>query len=113
MRRAPGSSHNRPVTAAPAATDPMPTAELARRIGVTVQTFWKNRQRYQLIDRMPPALTSAHRAWDRATIEAWLQRHHPARPAARPANDAAPLPPPGNDAEWQGYLASHYGVPAE
>jgi len=66
---------------------PMTCAELAERLGVTVETFYRNRGDLHAHDGLPAPL-SRHRPWrwHRPTIEAWLARFHPCAPP-RAAND--------------------------
>lgn len=92
---------------------PMFAPEIAQRLGVTVETFYKRRKQYHLCDRMPRPMNSTGRpAYDRAGMEAWFTRNDPRRPPLRPANDIdAPLMP-RNDDEWNGFLHQHYGVDA-
>ncbi|MGY3392973.1 putative DNA-binding transcriptional regulator AlpA [Bradyrhizobium sp. USDA 3311] len=93
-------------------TRPMTSRDVAERLGITVETFYLNRQRYHLVDKMPrPLSESGRHKFDRASMEAWLTRHHPQR-APTPANDPAPPPMPNNDAEWSDFLHRHY-APAQ
>lgn len=94
-------------------TTPMHAAEIAQRLGVTVETFYKRRTRYILIDGMPRPMTSTGRpAYERAGMEAWLTRQDPRRPKA-PANDSIAPPMPNSDAEWNTFLRQYRGQPAE
>lgn len=87
---------------------PMHAAEIAQRIGVTLDTFYKRRTRYHMIDGMPRPINSTGRpAYDRAGMEAWLTRFHPLRPAA-PANDPLPHPAPAAIDEHRVLLARAY-----
>lgn len=67
---------------------PMLAAELAARLGVSLDAFYRTRHRYHREGL--PAPISQHRPlrWHRASVEAWLGRHHPLAPRA-PANDTA------------------------
>jgi hypothetical protein len=89
---------------------PMFASEVARRIGVTLDTFYKNREKYRLVDGMPAPISRVGRmAWDRAGMEAWLTRNDPRRPRnLRAANDAIAPPMPNSDAEWSDFLHRHY-----
>lgn len=95
------------------ATVPMHAAEIAQRLGVTTDTFYKNREKYRLIDGMPAPIANVGRmAWDRDSMEVWLRRHDPRLPKT-PTNDiVAPLQP-HNDEQWNAYLHQQYGQPAE
>jgi hypothetical protein len=89
-------------------TAPMTARDVAARLGVTIETFYFNRQRYHLVDKMPRPLNATGRQkYDRASMEAWFSRHHPLAPA-RPANDIVSPPRPNNDEEWRDFLHKHY-----
>jgi predicted DNA-binding transcriptional regulator AlpA len=89
---------------------PMYAPEIAGRLGVGVDRFYKNRERYRMIDGMPqPISTIGRMAWDRAGMEAWLTRHDPRRPKII-ANDAIAPPQPHADGEWNQFLHQHYGA---
>jgi hypothetical protein len=94
---------------------PMFAIEIAQRLGIALETFYRNRQRYHLIDKMPRPINSTGRpAYDRAGMEAWLTRNDPRRPPAMvAANDAIAQPPPNSDGEWNAFLHQHYRQPAE
>lgn len=88
-------------------SDPMPLAELAARLGRSRDWLYRHRNRLHADDGLPPPLTRGGRPmWDRASIEAWLTRHHPARPA-QAANDSV-RPPPRDDDGWRAALAAEY-----
>jgi len=92
---------------------PMRAAEIAARMGVDPTTFYRNRERYRLIDKMPAPISEVGQPkWDRASMEAWLTRNDPRRPKVI-ANDALPPPMPNTDADWNAFLHQHYCVPAE
>lgn len=93
---------------------PMFAPEIAKRLGCALATFYRNRQRLHLIDKMPRPINQTGRpAFDREGMEAWLTRNDPRRPKAAAANDdALPPPAPNSDAEWRAFLQQHYG-PAE
>lgn len=87
---------------------PFTAAELAARLGRSTDWLYRHFDRLVIEDRMPLPLSSiGRRRWDRATIEAWLGRHHPLAPAAPPANDNAGRP--AGDQDWRAYLAQAYG----
>lgn len=73
---------------------PYTAREVADAIGIRLTTFYRNRRHYELVDRMPKPICSGGRhRYERASMDAWLTRFHPQRPAA-PANDpVAPLAP--------------------
>ncbi len=87
---------------------PMRSAELAGRLGHSADWLYRNLDRLVAEEKMPAPLTRrGHHTWDRASIEAWLGRHHPHAPP-EPANDAAPAPEPFSDRAWQKHLAEVY-----
>lgn len=95
-------------------TKPMHAAEIAERLGVVLRTFYKRRERYHLIDKMPRPINSTGRpAYDRASMEAWLTRNDPRRPLVQAANDSIAPPMPSSDNEWNTYLQRLYTQPAE
>lgn len=93
---------------------PMFAREIAGRLGCALATFYRNRPRLHLIDKMPrPMKETGRPAYDRAGMEAWLTRNDPRRPKAAAANDVLPPPMPNSDAEWREFLHQHYATPAE
>ncbi|WP_398473376.1 hypothetical protein [Tardiphaga sp.] len=91
----------------------MHAAEVAKRLGVTVATFYRRRPKLHMVDGMPRPITSTGRpSYDRASMEAWLTRNDPRRPPAA-ANDSIAPPMPNSDAEWNRFLRQTYGQPAE
>lgn len=88
-------------------TAPMKPPEISARIGVTVDTFYKNRQRYIKCNGMPDSIAGGKSGYDRASMEAWLTRYHPARPP-RPVNDVFAVPDPATDEEHRARLALAY-----
>lgn len=95
-------------------TKPMHASEIAERLGVTVTTFYKRRQRYHLVDKMPrPINTTGRPAYDRAGMEAWLTRNDPRRPMVQVANDSIAPPMPNSDGEWNTFLRQRYAQPAD
>lgn len=101
-------------TAAPAAfARTVTAAEIAARLRIRVRTFYKRRHHFQLVHRMPAPVAGPPFRWDRASIEAWFGRHHPAMPKAPPANDALPVPQPFGEDAWRAHLTAHYGPQGE
>jgi predicted DNA-binding transcriptional regulator AlpA len=95
-------------------TQPMKPREIAARLGITIETFYRTRHKLHQIDKMPRPITHLGRAYDRAGMEAWLTRNDPRRPPAMAAaNDAIAPPMPNSDAQWNEFLHRHYGQPAE
>lgn len=91
------------------AAKPMHAAEIAARLGVSTETFYRRRKQY-LDAGMPASITSVGRmAWERAGMEAWLTRNDPRRPRRLvAANDSIAPPMPNSDAEWNEFLRAHY-----
>lgn len=88
--------------------DPMRVPELAMRLGISVETFYRNRKLYEAQDGMPKPLSARGRhAYERAGMEAWLTRHHPLRPQV-PANDVSIVPDPTSEDEHRARLRAAY-----
>jgi hypothetical protein len=88
---------------------PMFSAEIAERLGVSVDTFYRRRPRLHHEESMPlPICSTGRPVWDRSTMEAWFGRFHPARPA-QAANDPLPLPPPQSIEDFRTRFAQVYG----
>lgn len=89
---------------------PMTLSELAQRLGISRETLSRRREALHARDGMPrPISNIGHPKFERASIEAWLTRHHPAR-GGRPANDVDITLVPASDAEWRARLADAYKV---
>lgn len=87
---------------------PMPASELAERLLLSIDQFYRKRPKLHAQDGMPPPIAASIRAvWHRPTIEAWLGRHHPLQPPI-PANDPGEKPEPASDAGWRDELQSEY-----
>ncbi|NUU41412.1 hypothetical protein [Tardiphaga robiniae] len=87
---------------------PMTCAEIAQRLGMSLDNFYKSRGRLHQVDKMPRPLNERGKAaYDRASMEAWFTRDHPMRPPA-PANDPLPAPEPSTDEEHRIRLARAY-----
>lgn len=88
---------------------PMFSAEIAERLGVSVDTFYRRRPRLHHEESMPlPICSTGRPVWDRSTMAAWFGRFHPARPA-QAANDPLPLPPPQSIEDYRTRFAQVYG----
>lgn len=84
--------------------------EVAGLIGITTETFYRRRLRFELIDGLPKPICSGGRhRYDRASIDAWLTRFHPQRPPP-PANDPEPALAPLTDEDCRARLARAYGA---
>jgi hypothetical protein len=94
---------------------PMKSAEIAERLGIAVKTFYVQRHRLHVIDKMPRPISEVGQPkWERNGMEAWLTRNDRRLPQVKAANDAIAPPMPSNDAEWTAFLHQHYHVePAE
>lgn len=94
-------------------TEPMRSAEIARRMGVSLDVFYRRREQYRMLDGMPPPLSRVGQPkWDRTSMEIWLTRFDPRRPQSMvAANDAdAPLAPATSEerrAAFHDYCKSH------
>lgn len=89
--------------------EPFTLAELAGRIGKSLDWFYRPGNLDGLYAEGMPRPLSA-RGWkkfDRVSMEAWLQRHHPANGGAA-ANDRLPPPEPANDEAWRRRIAHEY-----
>lgn len=88
---------------------PVTTAELAGMLGRSRDWLYRNLARLHLEEGLPQPLTArGHKVWDRASVEAWLGRHHPMAPA-QPANDDGAPPPDATREAWSHRLAEAYG----
>jgi predicted DNA-binding transcriptional regulator AlpA len=82
--------------------------EIAEAIGISLDTLYRTRQLRHDRDQLPrPICETGPLKWERTGFDAWLTRHHPARPP-RPANDVSMLPDPASDAEHRARLALAY-----
>ncbi|KPG01814.1 hypothetical protein IP86_03120 [Rhodopseudomonas sp. AAP120] len=88
---------------------PVSAQELADRLGVSLCTVYKRHERWRLLDGMPATIRKGRLSWERSGMMAWLTRHHPARAAQAPANDAAPPPAAVTVEEHRTLLAAAYG----
>ncbi|MBN8995920.1 MAG: hypothetical protein J0H94_11905 [Rhizobiales bacterium] len=87
--------------------------ELAERLGHRADWLYRKGRLDRLYaEGMPRPISHVGRPqWERSTIEAWLQRHHPLMPKG-PANDLRATPAPANDDAWAKHLAEAYRLPA-
>ncbi len=87
---------------------PMTCAEIAQRLGMSLDNFYKSRGRLHQVDKMPRPLNERGKAaYDRASMEAWFSRHNPMRPPA-PANDPVTPPDAATEDEHRLRLARAY-----
>lgn len=82
--------------------------EVAEAIGISLDTLYRTRQLRHDRDRLPlPISERGPLKFERTGFDAWLTRHHPARPP-RPANDVYCPPAPATDDEHRARLAAAY-----
>jgi hypothetical protein len=82
--------------------------EMAAICGVAYDHFLRRPVREKLFARgAPRPYIDCPMKFDRATVDAWRSRHHPAMPKHTPANDHVALPAPEGDA-WEPYLRQVY-----
>ncbi len=89
-------------------TRPYSAIDIAEAIGISLDTLYRTRQLRHDRDRLPRPINETGRLkWERTGFDAWLTRHHPARPP-RPANDASIMPEPASIEESRARLARAY-----
>ncbi|WP_407155207.1 hypothetical protein [Bradyrhizobium sp. STM 3557] len=88
---------------------PYSSREVAEAIGISVATLYHSRLKRHFCDGLPrPISERGPLKWERSGFDAWLTRHHPARPKGF-ANDAFPLPDPASEEEHRARLMAAYG----
>lgn len=87
---------------------PYSAREVCEAIGITLDTLYRTREARHARDHLPRPITEHPLRWERSGFDAWLTRHHPARPPA-PANDIQLPPPAATIAEEQAELHEIYG----
>lgn len=88
---------------------PYSSTEVARAIGVSLDTFYRTRQIRHERDGLPAPLSErGPLKWERTGFDAWLTRYHPMRPKII-ANDAFVPPPAASDEEHRKRLRTAYG----
>lgn len=92
-------------------SSPVTLVELAGRLGHGADWLYRRGRLERLYaEGMPrPQSLTGRATWERASIEAWLTRHHPL--ARTPANDWQSPPAPANDAAWSDTLNQAYRQP--
>lgn len=95
---------------AEATEQPFSAADVALRLGISVDRFYRIEAKLIAEQQMPASTKPGKRAYDRAAMEAWLTRNDPRRPKAA-ANDPLPPPMPRSDGEWNDFLRRHYATP--
>lgn len=87
---------------------PYTAPDVAAAIGISLDTLYRTRQLRHRRDKLPlPICESGPLKWERTGFDAWLTRHHPARPP-RAANDVSIVPDPASDDEHRARLALAY-----
>ncbi|MCK1407628.1 hypothetical protein [Bradyrhizobium sp. 76] len=86
---------------------PYNAREICEAIGITLDTLYRTRETRHARDRLPRPITEHPLRWERSGFDAWLTRHHPARPPA-PANDIVAPPQPILEDEHRARLRAAY-----
>jgi len=93
----------------PRVASPYSSAEVAKAIGVSLDTFYRTRQIRHDRDGLPaPISERGQLKWERTGFDAWLTRYHPMRPKMI-ANDTFVPPPAASDEEHRERLRTAYG----
>jgi predicted DNA-binding transcriptional regulator AlpA len=87
---------------------PYTASDVCEALGISLDTLYRTRARWHARERLPQPISERPLRWERTGFDAWLTRHHPARPNTAAANDAAPLPVPGTIEEHQADLHAYY-----
>ena len=87
---------------------PYTASDICQALGISLDTLYRTRERRHDRDQLPRPIQEHPLRWERTGFDAWLTRHHPARPP-RPANDILDLPAPNTDEEHRVRLAAAYG----
>lgn len=62
-------------------------SECAEMLGLSIDTFYRRRDALHAAGMPPSAAPFGRYRPERSGFDAWLKRHHPLAPPARPAND--------------------------
>jgi predicted DNA-binding transcriptional regulator AlpA len=92
-------------------SEPLTLPELARRLGHAPTWLYRKGRLARLHAEGLPLPISNHgqARFDRASVEAWLGRHHPNAPPLVPAaNDTTAAATPRDDAAWRRQLQDAY-----
>lgn len=93
----------------PRVASPYSSADVAKAIGVSLDTFYRTRQLRHDRDGLPaPISERGQLKWERTGFDAWLTRHHPMRPKTLASHVFAP-PPATTDDEHRERLRMAYG----
>lgn len=82
--------------------------EAARRVGVSLDTFYRNWRSYVRLNGMPATILPGKVAFPRAAFLAWIERRREAA-AVTAVNENNPMPESMSDAEQRAELARIYG----
>jgi predicted DNA-binding transcriptional regulator AlpA len=87
---------------------PYSAIDVCEAIGISLDTLYRTRQLRHHRDQLPRPISETGRLkWERSGFDAWLTRHHPARPP-RPANDVCHPLAMATDDEHRARLALAY-----
>lgn len=87
---------------------PYTARDICDAIGISLDTLYRTRELRHVRDQLPRPITEHPLRWERDGFDAWLTRHHPARPP-RPANDVHLSPAPSTDDNHRARLRLAYG----
>lgn len=86
--------------------------EVAKMLGISLDTFYRTREWRHEHDHLPrPISDRGPLRFEQSGMDAWFTRHHPARPRSI-ANDVFVAPAPASDEEHRARLAAAYRRPA-
>jgi predicted DNA-binding transcriptional regulator AlpA len=84
------------------------SADVAKMLGLSMSQFYRQRPQLHAIDKMPDPMSSiGHPRWHKATMDAWLGRHHHLMPRST-SNDATPAIVPMTIEQQRARLAAVY-----
>lgn len=88
--------------------NPVLAEEAARRVGVSLDTFYRNWRSYVRLNGMPAPILPGKVAFPRAAFLDWINRRRE-QAAVSAANENNPMPEGMTDAEQRAELARIYG----
>lgn len=88
--------------------NPVNAGEAARRVGVSLDTFYRNWRSYVRLNGMPNTILPGKVAFPRPEFLAWVTRRRE-QAAVTAANENNPMPESMTDAEQRAELARIYG----
>lgn len=88
--------------------NPVLAEEAARRVGVSLDTFYRNWRSYVRLNGMPAPILPGKVAFPRAAFLAWIERRRE-QAAITASNENNPMPESMTDAEQRAELARIYG----